>query len=372
MVKRKLIVKKKAKHPRITRNEAYLVNFKYLGDEPEFNGEITQTDYNTAINWYNMMCTTADAREYINDYFKANNDKDKVKLFARVPDIYVPTTAAWICRIQSRGALISERSVMFKTTQLEECLLRAKNDEPKENSAPKVSIQDRMRERAYDIIGEIEHLIDTEPDLSLYDWLKTNETPAMYAPIISGHYAGWLAELIEAYEGKDEQLKEAYKHLTKKELKERIMFFHRMTEDAEKYAGVAKKIRVPKKPRAVSAAKKLKSFKFKKEDNEFKIASINPEKILGAQELWAFNTKTKTLSVFRAIDRGGLQVKGTSIINFDEKASVTKKTGRKPEIYIEKVINGGKIVLRKLMEEIKTSAPLQERINENTILLKVV
>ena len=78
------------------------------------------------------------------------------------------------------------------------------------------------------------------------------------------------------------------------------------------------------------------------------------------------------MTVFRAIDRGGLQVKGTSIINYDENNSVTKRTGRKPEVYVDKVLNSGKVVLRKLMDELKNDAPLAYRINENTILLKAV
>jgi hypothetical protein len=77
------------------------------------------------------------------------------------------------------------------------------------------------------------------------------------------------------------------------------------------------------------------------------------------------------LTVFRAIDRGGLQVKGTSIINYDEKNSFTKRTGRKPEEYLKKVLEGGKIVLRKLMDDMK-EAPLAYRINENTILLRII
>ena len=62
----------------------------------------------------------------------------------------------------------------------------------------------------------------------MYEWLKTKEIPASYCPIIVKYYAPWLEELIEAYEGKDPQLKEAYKRLTKKELKERISFFNKL------------------------------------------------------------------------------------------------------------------------------------------------
>ena len=147
---------------------------------------------------------------------------------------------------------------------------------------------------------------------------------------------------------------------------------NKLVEDAEKYGSVTKKTRTPRKPRAVSVEKKLKHLKYQKEDNTLKIASINPEKILGAQELWTFNTKYKVVTVFRAIDRGGLQINRSSITGFDEKASESKGCGRKPEIVLDKLQNGGKIVLKKLMSELKTDKPLQVRINENTILMKVM
>ena len=214
-------------------------------------------------------------------------------------------------------------------------------------------------------------MIDNGEEFSLYEWLKAKEIPASYCTAIIAQYAPWLDELIEASEGKDEQLKEAYSYLSKKQIKERILFFNKLIEDAERYGSVTKKTRAPRKPRAVSVEKVLKNLKYQKEDNTFKIASINPEKILGAQELWTFNTKNKVLTVFRALDRGGLQVKGTSIINYDENNSCSKKTGRKPEEYVKKVLDGGKIVLKKLMSEIKTDSALAYRINENTILLKI-
>ena len=53
-------------------------------------------------------------------------------------------------------------------------------------------------------------------------------------------------------------------------------------------------------------------------DAENKIASISPSKIVGAEVLFLFNSKTNQLSYYHARDRGGLEVKGTSILNFDE------------------------------------------------------
>ena len=78
------------------------------------------------------------------------------------------------------------------------------------------------------------------------------------------------------------------------------------------------------------------------------------------------------MTVIRALDRGGLQIKGTTIINVDENNSFTKRMGRKPEYFINKIQNSGKIVLKKVMDESKYDAPLSIRINENTILLRIM
>ena len=373
MARRQALIQRKPKTVRVTKSEQYLVNKKYLGDEPLLKGNYTNSDFSNALTWYNYMCTASDARDYIKNYLESKGRDVELKLFKKVPDSWIPTTAAWVARIMTRGTVVTPESVHFFEKKFSECLKKVSAAEEETDQPEKVvvSVHQRMREKASDIIGEIESMLDKGEQFSLYDWLKVNEIPAAYSPQIIAYYSPWLEELLEAATEPDNQLKEAYGHLTKKQLKDRILFFNKMIEDAQRYGENKKKTRAPRKPRTVSVEKKLKSLKFQKEDKEFKVASINPEKIIGAQELWTFNTKYKTLTVFRAIDRGGLQVKGTSIINYDEKNSFTKRTGRKPEEYVKKVLEGGKIVLRKLMDDMK-EAPLAYRINENTILLRII
>lgn len=375
MARRQALIAKKTKKPRVSRNEAYLVNFKYMGDEPILKENYTSTEYMNALNWYNTMCTVAEARTYIKDYLKQHKRNDELKSFNRVPDVWVSTTCAWIAKISLNGTEIKEDSKEFFREKMKFMLSKAakeENTEEKAISKPVVSIQQRMREKSSDIIGEIEEMLDKNEEFSLYDWLKANQIPATYVSDIVNKYTPWLAELIEAYEGEDEQLKEGYRCYTKKQLKERIVFFNKMIEDAERYGSVTKKTRAVRKPRPVSVEKKLKNFKYQKESSEYKIASVNPAKIIGCQELWTFNTKYKTITVLRALDRGGLNIKGTSIVNYDEKNSFTKRTGRKPEEHVNKVLTGGKIILRKITEELKKDASLAYRINENTVLLKVI
>ena len=374
MARRPALIARTKKKVRSTKTEAYLVNQKYLGDEPIF-AKGKDTSISRAFNWYNAMCDVNDAREYTVNYFKNIGNTEMVKVAKAIPDKLFPMTSAWVFRMLARGAQFDDEVMSRAVARLLAIKSNGENavdDVAESKPSNVINIQDRIREKTSELIGDVEELIDKNEQFSLYDWMKANEIPATYAPKIAAFYAPVLAELIEASEGTDPQLKEGYKNFSKKQLGERIMFFNSIIEDAERYADTTKKVRKPRKPRAVSVEKKLKNFKYQKEDNTFKIASINPEKIIGSQELWTFNTKYKTLTVFRALDRGGLQIKGTSIINYDENTSVTKRTGRKPEVYVDKVLNGGKVVLRKLMDELKNDAPLAYRINENTILLKVV
>jgi hypothetical protein len=371
MARRQALIQKKQKAVRVTKSEQYIVNKKYLGDEPLLKEGYSSTEYANALTWYNYMCTTSESREYIKDYLKNKGRTVELKLFNKVPDSWVPTTAAWVARIMSRGTKVTAETNHFFESKLSECLKKSVVEKFDQPEKVVVSIQQRMREKTSEIIGDIEHILDKGEEFSLYEWLKSNEVPAAYSPQIVAFYSPWLDELLEAATEPDEQLKEAYSHMTKKQLKERIVFINKIIEDAQRYGDNKKKTRAPRKPRTVSIEKKLKNLKFQKEDKTFKIASVNPEKIIGAQELWTFNTKYKTLSVFRALDRGGLQIKGTTLIGYDEQNSFTKRTGRKPEEYVKKVLDGGKLVLRKVMEGLK-DAPLAFRINENTILLRVI
>lgn len=376
---RRQVIAKREKKVRITRSETYIINRKYLGDEPELKHAFTETEYGNALTWYNYMSTTDEAREYLETFLKNQGRFDEAKKLKRVSDSAFPLTAAWIARMITRGVQVKEYSRKFIEENLQRVFSKIEQtrEEKVEETKPStvVSVQQRMKDKADEILGEIENIVDdraNQPEFSLYDWLKKKETPAAYASMIVHTYTVWLQELLEALEGNDDQLKEAYAKVPRKKINYDIKFLNMLIEDAERYGANTKKIRSPRKPRPVSIDKVLKTFKYQKEYPDMKIASVQPEKIIGCQELWTYNTKYKTLTVLRAIDRGGLNVKGTSITNYDEDNSFTKRTGRKPEEYVNRVLKGGKIILRKIMEELKNEAPLATRINENTILLKVV
>jgi hypothetical protein len=355
------------------KSESYLVNKKYLGDEPADTGiALTVSQYGQCLNWYNYMCTIEDAREYISDYLVSKMRNDDIQILGKVSDMWITTSAAWLCRMTMRGLILPVEHVnVLIDCKIKDILMRAPVKVEAVAEVNKPSVRDRMKDKGSDIIGDIESLIDSGKNFSLYSWLQQNSVPALYVPMIVNYYTPWRDELGEAVEGTDPDLKEAYSYMTRKQLKLRHQFFVTLIDDALRYGGNVKKDRKPRKKKFISVDKKLKNFKYQKTDNELKITSISPEKVIGAQEVWAVNTRYKTLTVYRAIDRGGLQVKGTTIINFDEKTSMTKRTGRKVEEYINKVLTLNKIQLRKLMDELKYDAPMAARTSDNTVLLRM-
>ncbi len=243
------------------------------------------------------------------------------------------------------------------------------------------SIQERVRESAYRMTEEIENALESwEKDAENFDpkafkvlnLLKAVEAKAAHARIIKEFYGRMLAELEELASGKaDEQLREGYSHRSKKQIKSLIAFLQDVDSACTMLSQEAKVNRKPRAKKSVPAEKVVAKLKYKKTDEALKLVSVNPTDILGAKELWVFNTKTRKLGKYVAKEYSELSVKGTGIINFDENASV-QKTIRKPEEKLKEFKAAGKVQLRKFLEDINaTDTKMNGRLNEETILLKV-
>jgi hypothetical protein len=243
------------------------------------------------------------------------------------------------------------------------------------------SIQERVKETAMRMTEEIEDAIEgfqVDPEnfdpkaFKMLNLLKGKEVKAAHARVIKGFYARDLAELEELAGGKgDEQLKEAYSHRSKKQIRNLIAFYQEIMMACDMLAQEAKVNRAPRKTKAVSKDKLVAKLKFMKSNEPLKLVSINPTDIIGAKELWVFNTKTRKLGKYVASEFADLGVKGTTITGFDEFKSV-QKTLRKPEEKLKEFKAAGKVQLRKFLEDINaTDTKMNGRINEETVLLKV-
>jgi hypothetical protein len=201
--------------------------------------------------------------------------------------------------------------------------------------------------------------------------LRGKQAKAAHARIIKYFYTRQHDELVEAGQGKCEQLKEAYSHLSKANMKKITQFYSEILSACDMLMQEAKVNRAPRKTKAKPVEKIISKMKFLKQDEKLKLVSVNPADIIGAKELWVFNIKTRKIGKYVAAEYLELSVKGTSIVGFNENLSV-QKTLRKPEEQLKEFKAAGKVQLRKFLEDIKAvDIKLNGRINEDTILLKV-
>ena len=277
--------------------------------------------------------------------------------------------------------------------------------EKKAKVVPPLSIQERIREQAYVQSDAIEEwlegfVINKETfDPKGFDFKKhfqkMNVTQA-HARKLKTFYEGELDDFkklliiptasqlkkMDEKEADDwEQLKEGYAHLTKPDIKKYISAIENLEQALDFVIDSAKANRKPRKSKPKSASKLVEKLKYCKADERFKVASITPEDIIKANELWVFNRKNRKIGKYIAknIDPlgqqregTGLSVKGTTIIGFDEEASI-QKTLRKPEEQLKEFKDAGKVKLRKFLEDIKTTdTKLNGRCNPDTVLLKVI
>lgn len=370
MVKRNIRKPKAPKKPRVTRTEQYLINLKYLGDEPE-KDEYLGAEYSRALTWYNYMLDIDDSRQYMYEYLEKRKMDKVVRDLKRVPDMYYPVTSGWIARLVDRGCTLPPNAERNMALLLKKALVYKEPEVQVDEETH--SVHDRMKDKATDYIAEVEAILDTDDnfEFSMYDWLVAKAIPPRYMNKFIEKYQPILVELLLVQEGEDEQLNEGYSHLSEDDLNSLIVRYDELIEDCERYGTNTKKIRKPRKKKVVSVEKKLQHFKYLESSNEYKIASVKPEKIIGAQEVWMFNTKYRTLTVLRAEDSSGLQIHRTAITKYDEDTSCTKRIGRNTSNFINRVLNTGKVPLRKLIDEINTSAPIQDRCNENTVILRI-
>ena len=170
----------------------------------------------------------------------------------------------------------------------------------------------------------------------------------------------------------DADVKEAYSNFTKAQLKKLVAYCDQVIIDGMKLAGDAVKTRKPRKRKAKSADQVTAKLNYAKDFTELKLVSIDPKTIIGASSLWVYNTKTRKLGVYQALDAAGLNIKGSTIQNFAESKSI-QKTLRKPAVTLPEVLKGGKVALRNVLTNIRAAEKvLTGRINADTILLRTV
>ena len=254
---------------------------------------------------------------------------------------------------------------------------KAQKEKDKEEKPKKriISIQDRIDGVVEQFIAEIEGKVDDfiDSDYKLkydaYNDLIDRGCKGVHARKMRQFYVDCYNELVDVYNKDDEYVLEAWSHLKPRYHKKMMDFYGIIVDDIDRIIKNTTAQRKPRKRKTYSAERLVKKLKYQQEFSKLKLVSVNPEKIIGANELWVFNTKYNRLGVYRAVNEvRGFSVKGCTIEHFDENESV-QKTARKPQEALN-VLN--KRSLKAMLKNMKTKEqPLTGRINAQTILLGV-
>jgi hypothetical protein len=341
----------------------------------------------------------------VKTYIKNHYDKKVVSSINRLPDWKVGGKSHWTCAaycLDNYPEIVppaySEGLNKWILELAEEgaALVEEKKAEEKTKKNVHVpSIQERITEQAQEACESIEEWLEgfitnkKNFDPKGFDFtahFAKMKVSQAHARKIKGYYAGELAEaqLIqklptpgEINREKDEhkadmlqQLREGYSHLTKKDAATYLEALETLHGACDLVIDAAKATRKPRTKKAPSKEKLIAKLKYLERDDKLQLVSVNPLDVLDAKEVWVYNTKTRKLGKYIADDHATIQVKGTTLLHYDEKNSV-QKTLRKPDETLKSFKKAGKVQLRKFMDEIKTTdIKLNGRLNSDTIILK--
>ena len=330
----------------------------------------------------------------VKEYIKKNFDKDVLTKVNRLPDWKVDMNSHWAATahlLEVNPNLVPNgyKTGIVKwveTLALEGAALTAKKEETEGEEKPKkvVNIQEIMREKADEALGDIEALFDEfvnsgfskdfSVDKKVVSALATRNILPQHMASAIKRYQRLLDEYLEVQAGKCEQLNEGYANYSKMQLRYTIKVVEDIIAEMNGYISLKQ---VSKKPRAKKVVPverivaKLKHCKsFKDDALTLELIGLSPSKLHQCAEAWVYDTAKRKMHHYVADDYSKcLMVKGNTIIGFDKKES-GMKTLRKPVEQI-KALMGSKPAARKYFKEIKAvEAVPNGRFNIDMIILK--
>ena len=371
---------------------------KWDGSET-WNGETFNRHFRRAMDFYRMESSGKELKvKVINWMGGAGYNNATIKAFKDTKDGRCGLTmgAVAACLLKGMPEVHAEFNNGRSTSEwlkkeIVKVIEQGANDEVESDEPVKTvksavvyvpTIQDRLREAAGGMSEEIDAAIDlwiTDPeafnpkDIKVVNLLKGKGAKAAHSRIIKSYFQRGYDELLELSSGQaDDQLKEGYKHNSRKNVNKLIEFYANIMAACEQIAAEQKVLKKPRAAKVKPAEEIVKKLKFMLSDTKLGITSVPPATIIGASGVVVFNAKTRKIGYYIAKSSTGLGVKNSSITEFTDKS--TQKTLRKPPEQIKefKEQNTQKRFETWFVKNVKTTETvLNGRFNEDTVILKV-
>jgi hypothetical protein len=357
-----------------------------MGMEPTWTRQPTDnriSAFSHAFSWYNYFYGKKDAREMIVNYLELHGRKTDVRTLKRIPDSSIRLTTGWLCRMSMVGLELTDQEKIKLDNLLKE-ILDSKQDEVAEeviveDTVPRITIQDRLREKVSECAGEMDGLFDEfitsgaklTADYKPVMLMRSMNIAPQMVNDIKQIWTRKLVEFDEAVAGKDADLVQGYGYLSKIQLRNCVKFCELVISDCGAYVQIKKVERKPRKVRAVPPEKRAAKFKHIMEFAELKLKGLPAASLVDKAEAWLYDTKKrKLIHIVADSHTQAFTVKSNSIIGFSTVES-QQKTVRKPADVLKALGAAGKPAARKIYKDLTTTeTPFNGRGTENLIILK--
>ena len=360
----------KPKFKRSSRVSDHISNSVAWGPEPKWTGEpLAKNDSGMAfaMTWYNYMSSPADQMKWTLEYLGLTDQpKDFIKQISQIRDAEIYPVGS-ICRMLSRGAGLPATMLPRALGRLNE-LIKLGHFAEKAESKP-IKLPDFMEPMAESALAVVENTMERirkgkikNANAIVFTWAE-KLTPVQLRPLIK-ECRDEAAELRAALAAEDEQLVEAYAYLSPANKKVAIAFLDRV---------IALKPAAPAKPKApIRSDKMVAKLLFSQRDEETGIHSIDPEELVGATQLWVYNSRTRKIGVYYAGGSDGLAVHRTTMLGYNASTSMMKVL-RHPKEMLAQFNRQPSAKASQFFDKLKTvGKPINDRINRDTVLLKAV
>ena len=364
----------------------------------EWDGQKFTNHWRSAMEWYRLETSVKDLKPKLVSWMHtAGYDKSDINAIRSTKDKYFSGTMMGIAACLDKGMPEihagfngGKDTALWLRNEIGKVISAGANDLEEDEEAPKAekpatyvpNIQERLREAAGNMSEELDAAIDAwimDPEafdpkaFKILNLLRGKGAKAAHARYIKGFFKRSHDELLELASGEaDEQLREAYRHNSRKNVKKLIEFYDSIMDACDQIAAEAKVMKKPRAKKVKPAEQLVSKLKFCVKDDKLGVVSVPPAQLIGAQAAVVLNIKTRKIGLYISKSSAGFGVKGTSLLNFTDMSE--QKTLRKPVEQLKefKEQNTQKRVETWFAKSVKTTeTKLNGRFNEDTVLLKV-
>lgn len=350
----------KKKIIKTTKAKSRTYDTKYLGDEPDVSKMPSDSERALfklkVFNWYNYFLSAKDLRDDVLLYV-SNNEASRLPNFSYYDDYSMSISAAKLCRMINRGWIPNEHEITYIKESLDKCRLDIpieKTEEVKKSVVirpkpnPLVQEMDLVEDKwtreedyeEYDLYERLQALMPSETDRAeLKEWLEGRLSEFTTH---KSDYKGYNCPRIAKY-------------------------LRRCLSDLDRSAS-NKKQRRSRKVKVKSADKIVSRVKFLPSSSEYKLESVNPEKLVGARGVFLFNTGNRELQYYEG---DSITVKGTTLVDWNV---CRRTTLRKPDEFLKVVLDRTRMTILKEWDKLSTKTykeNMSGRVSDKHVIVRV-